>query len=382
MSNAHRLVWWISLVLVSTSACPRHAAAADGEAEAPPRPVKHGETPSNRPGSDAGEVTADPHAATLTAKARELFVRGTRLAKQGQWHEALDAFEQSAELRSHAVSTYNIAYCERALGRYTRSWISFTRALEEHASPDGGELPPDLLRSARVYRPEVEQKLARATVRVPPDARLAVDERPLEPLEEGLLAAGTRERGAPEGVSVETFELVADAGEHTFLLTKAGSPETVVRRALSVGDNGTIVLELGEARPAEAEPVTARPPARSSSPVTEPPPDGSGRGFAWPMTAYGVGAAGLTVGTVFGIRTLQTKSDLDCSERQCSRDQSAELHGAKRDARISTVGFVVGAAGAGVGTLLLLTGGNSDDEDELAVEPWLGVGSVGARGRF
>src|SRR5262249_16858609 len=52
--------------------------------------------------------------------ARAAFVEGTTLVKNAQWAEALAAFERADKLKSHPVTTYNIAACERAMGRYTR----------------------------------------------------------------------------------------------------------------------------------------------------------------------------------------------------------------------------------------------------------------------
>src|SRR6187402_143183 len=71
------------------------------------------------PKAKAAKVDAAKVDPPQVVKARELFVRGTTLVQSAQWAEALDAFEQSAALRPHPITTYNIGACERALGRYT-----------------------------------------------------------------------------------------------------------------------------------------------------------------------------------------------------------------------------------------------------------------------
>src|SRR5512143_2083153 len=67
-----------------------------------------------------------------TQQARTEFVRGTDFVNHAQWAEALAAFERSAKLKPHAVATYNIAACERALGHYTRARQALRDALAQN----------------------------------------------------------------------------------------------------------------------------------------------------------------------------------------------------------------------------------------------------------
>src|SRR5688572_29232364 len=112
-----------------------NAAFAQNAPEAPTQPAPDTAEPSASDGA-----AEDP---TLV-RAREGFLLGTALAREGQWLDALAAFERSARLRAHPVTTYNLAYCERALGRYTRAQQLFNLALSEHAEKKGGVLTEDL----------------------------------------------------------------------------------------------------------------------------------------------------------------------------------------------------------------------------------------------
>jgi tetratricopeptide (TPR) repeat protein len=132
--------------------------------------------------------------------ARDAYRLGVSLIKQGQWNDALAAFERSFRLKPDAVTAFNIGYCERALGRLTRARASFRRAL---AAP---ELPPDKAAEARGYVAEVESRLSRVVLTLSPaGASVAVDGRPLEVSHDGgdprapaaELVAGTREPGPP-----------------------------------------------------------------------------------------------------------------------------------------------------------------------------------------
>src|SRR5262245_22360993 len=92
------------------------------------------------------------------SEARLLFNRGTALAKQGAWTDALEQFQHSERRRPHAVTTYDIAYCERALGRYTPAAKTFARAIAEHEARGSRELSDDMLAVTRRYQAELDGK--------------------------------------------------------------------------------------------------------------------------------------------------------------------------------------------------------------------------------
>src|SRR6516165_11896375 len=78
-------------------------------------------------------------------RARTEFVRGMELVKKTQWAEALVAFEAADKIRPHAVTTYNIGVCQRALGRYALARATFTRALlQSDGAPDSAKLSETL----------------------------------------------------------------------------------------------------------------------------------------------------------------------------------------------------------------------------------------------
>jgi hypothetical protein len=55
------------------------------------------------------------------AQARAAFAEGAARVGRADWAGALAAFERSAALRPHPVTTFNLGACERALGHYTRA---------------------------------------------------------------------------------------------------------------------------------------------------------------------------------------------------------------------------------------------------------------------
>lgn len=193
------------------------------------------------PSEPAEEPPAPLTEDEATRTAREAFVAGAALVKKQQWAEALAAFERSHKLRPHAVTTFNIGYCERALGQYTRARSTFGQALRAHeasASAGGGELSERLVQEIEGYVGEIDHILVRARVTLAPDdVALSVDGRPLlvAPGEPVTLIAGTRPPGEGERPPAGRFTLVLNPGPHVFTLRRKGFANAVVQQSFTPG---------------------------------------------------------------------------------------------------------------------------------------------------
>src|SRR5688500_10449777 len=122
---------------------------------APPRHLLHAAailTLALAPAARADEDTA------RTDEARQLFAEGTERVKTAEWSKALASFERSAALKPHAITTYNIGACHRAIGSYTRARAKLAEALERHATTS--ELPDNLLITARGFVDEIDRLVA------------------------------------------------------------------------------------------------------------------------------------------------------------------------------------------------------------------------------
>jgi hypothetical protein len=308
--------------------------------------------------------------------ARDAFRLGTTLAHQGQWSDALEAFERSAALRPHPITLYDMAYCERALARYTRARKGFLAAITAHESGQWGRLEEPMLNEARKYLGEVTGKLARARVTIAPKGALVtVNGRPLErtlqetPTPEFL--AGTRPPGPPEAPGFDTFEILLDPGSQVFIIRIQGETPAIVTKQVTSGTEMTLVLRAPEAPP---------PAPKQTSP--------------WVYGAYGLGAAGLSVAAGFGIAAYVKRSELDdiCgSPPRCPLSATPDVDRAKTYASIANVGLVMGAIGVAAGTVLLFTTSGTDKEGRVATRRshrgrgatvWVGMGALGAQGVF
>lgn len=298
-------------------------------------------------------------------QAREAFRLGSALAKQAQWPEALAAFERSSKLHSHPATTYNMGFCERALGHVTRARKLLAQALTENERGAKTELPRDTRALAESYLAEMNSRVAHAIVTVRGSGvTLTIDGRPLEN-EPGagrpLRVAGTREPGPAEVVDPGSFELLADAGSRVVVVTQNG-----VTRVLhwELGAAETRAFELGDA-------------ARKATREHERRPDRT-----WAVLAFGVGAAGALVGATSGITALHEKSGLDerCTRGsdRCDPRYQGDIDSMNRAATMSTIGFGIGALGIGAGVYLWLAG----SADGRGTRARVGPRSVALETRF
>jgi hypothetical protein len=192
----------------------------------------------------AGKRTA---ADAEMTQARELFSRGTEFVQKAQWAEALAAFEGSFKFRPHAITTYNIGACQRALGRYTLARKTFVRALEE-SREHPGQLPETLTADTVGFVSEIDHLLVRLQLTLSPsNTEVALDGRPLELDQtsgEALFVAGTRPPGLPAPVPQGLATVLLDPGLHVFTLTRKGYSDVAVTRSFGPGSHTNLVLKL------------------------------------------------------------------------------------------------------------------------------------------
>jgi hypothetical protein len=190
----------------------------------------------------ASQARADDE---VTQQAREAFVRGTEFVHHAQWAEALVAFEQSAKLKPHAVATYNIAACERALGRYTRARQALRDALAQNDAAQKSQLAESLVTEANAQLAQIDGLLATADVTLdPPSASVAIDGRPLAQGPDGTLVAGMRLPGPGEPPPAARFKIVMDPGVHILTLSRKGYTDAVVNKTFSPGTTTAVALAL------------------------------------------------------------------------------------------------------------------------------------------
>ncbi|HET7539855.1 MAG TPA: tetratricopeptide repeat protein [Polyangiaceae bacterium] len=312
-------------------------------------------------------------------QARSAFNHGIELAKEGRWVDALAELSKSNALRPHAVTTYNIGYCERSLGRYTRARKMLAKALLDNQASGGQELPDDLIAAATNYLSETEQQIATIRVSIAPEtAMLKVDGRPLELVSKGnprpVASAGTRDVGVAEAAPAASFDLLIDPGTHEFVIQTVDQSVTVLTHTFKPGSREAVQLTAQQPPPLErtgaSQTGTPRKPHRTP---------------AW--IAFGVAGTGAVVGSVSGALAFTQKGPIADA---CPDDPSCaeKRRTGNREADIATAGFIVAGAGVIVGTILLVTAGAHDEphtgskQAKHFVRPFVGAAVLGIEAGF
>lgn len=309
--------------------------------------------------------------------ARDLFRQGTELSHQGLWDDALSAFERSYELRPHPITSYNIGYCQRAIGRYVLARQTLLRALSEHERGEYGKLTIELLASIQYHQQDINRRMARLTLTVRrKNTQLLVDGRPLKNLEEldgetPLYAGGIGDPGPARPLTVVRLTLLLDPGPHV-LAWLSGERELKVHH-LRLDPGSRASLELMAPR----EPARQAPPPQKSRATDLKP---------WAYAALGVGAAGLAVGGLSGLYAIEKRNTLEescgASGTECPAARQGDINSLHAYAQTSTIAFGVGAAFVAAGVTLLFALPDPARERPSIARLRVGPGELGLALRF
>jgi hypothetical protein len=182
-------------------------------------------------------------AANATEAGRQAFLRGVGLAKAEQWSDALASFEEAAAARDAPLVQFNIAYCQRALGRYVAARETARKVVKSH---DG--LSQQQLDDAKAYLEEFERVIVQAHVTVEPGAAaLTVDGRPL--LQAGnVYLAGVSPPGEGKPLATSTaqtsIDVALDPGVHVFRAARAGHQDAILKYSWRAGAKVSVELKL------------------------------------------------------------------------------------------------------------------------------------------
>lgn len=179
----------------------------------------------------------EPDAAT---HARQEFVRGVELAKRAQWAEARSAFESSLAERSHPVTRYNLALCDRALGATVQSVHQLRLAL---AVTGSDALSGATREEATRLLAQLEPERAFVDVARNPEEVVTVDGRALEPLGP-YFAPATNKSGAERALPIGTLHIALDPGRHEIRVQRDGYAPAALETTLAAGETRTFAPRL------------------------------------------------------------------------------------------------------------------------------------------
>jgi len=307
-----------------------------------------------------GVANAEEDSATEIAAARTLAVDGLKLAQAGKCEEAIPKLDRAEKLHHSAIVLSRLGECQVSEGKLVEGTEMLRKVLREPLPANPSPALSKAYDRAQTVLDAAKPRIAGLTVSVtaPPGAELRL-------LVDGVAVAS----------SLVDSELPADPGDHVVEASAPGYLKATARVSLGSADKKTVALRLEvdpnapaltpinagpQAKPAAAVQVKASQ-AAAPPPVTPPPPAKS-RSRAPAYVSWGVGLAGVGVGTAFGVMAMQGKNDLNCQGNNCPPSSAHELETAKRNGNISTVAFAVGGAGLVLGTVLYFTSGSGSTE--------------------
>jgi hypothetical protein len=274
-----------------------------------------------------------------------------------------------AQRKKIARELADLAYAQYTSGDYARAIETFKRADETYHAPTlvyGLAKAHVKARHLLAARALFDQVIAERLPPDAPDAFVGAQTSAREELKAVVAVIPTLEvrlRGAvpAAGVTVTIDDGPAtpgspaelDPGTHRVTLTNGGTREA-----------RSIVLAEGAHESTVFDIVAASPSA------------GPG------VIALCAGGAGLVVGTVAGVVTLRQAADIkaQCSGGVCPLDEKPKVATANAVSAVSTAGFVTAAAGAVVGTVLLVRRARAACGGVSALV--IGPGTLGLRGSF
>lgn len=300
----------------------------------------------------AAQPAAPPSAAAQAdrEKARALGEEGLEHFAAGRWQEAHDRFEQADRLFHAPTLILYMARCQAKLGRPLAARALYERLLAEPVPPSAPKPFLEAQASARTERDEVDARVGRLTV----------------------VVTGGEAAVSIDGVAMTAADLTSrpvEPGEHRIEATAPGVPP--VTRTVTVAEGAEETVSLAIGRPAPEPPPPPIPSEEEGSLVPA-------------LVAFGVGAAGLGVGSVTGILALSKASELkdQCDGNRCPAALETDRDAVDTLSTLSTVGFVVGGVGVATGIVLLVVRPGGDEAETTAWRASVGPGRVDVRGTF
>ena len=297
--------------------------------------------------------------------ARSLMDEGDDRMEAKDHAAALKAYEGADAIMHLPMTGIAVAEAQAALGRLVEAR---DKAMAVKLSPVG---PGENAAYARAR--ERAAALADSLASRIPSIKITVEGGPAEvDIWVDDVALPRAAAAAPRRVNPGKHVVVAKAPGYE------GRVEVSVREGATLPVTVTLKPAAGGA-PARGDKVTPPPGPRVDAPTE--------RGTSpLVLLSFGVGAAGVIVGTVTGILSISRTSDLEgaCQDKLCPPGDD-DYNGANTLANISNVAFALGAVGVGAGVVGLVVSGADGPAPKskgVSVRPAVGPGAVMITGVF
>jgi hypothetical protein len=313
--------------------------------------------------------------------ARNLMDVGDKHFAEGRYAEALESYQGADSIMNVPSTKFAVGKSLEKVGKL----IEARNKLLEVTRMPARDNEPAAFVAARSQSAAIAAEIAQRipTIKIEPQG----------------LADGAKFGASVDGQaippSIAGLPIRVNPGEHQVQLSGDGITSKIASISVKEREARILRIDIMDADDPAAPPPVVAPadgdaPAEAVSP-DEAPADGAEDEGLSPLVwvGFGVGGAGLIVGTVTGILTLSKASDVGdmCNDdkSRCTPEAEAEADSATTTAHISTIGFALAGAGIAVGVVGLLLSGSSDGADDAAtatLQPLVGPGYVGVKGSF
>jgi hypothetical protein len=280
------------------------------------------------------------HAQDSKARAEALFQDAKALMAKGDYAQACPKLARSHSLDPAVGTLLNLALCYERAGKSASAWASYKQAAA--AARTAGQT--DRERFAREHAQILEPNLGTINVSVQgstPGIEVRLD--------------GALVEQAEWGIAVPV-----DAGSHRIEAHAPGRKKWA--SAVDARDGAKLdvvvpVLDAAEAPTGQGkpEPKPLIGPATGPSPLPPPPSEPAAKKGPW--VALGIagvvtGAAGIGIGSIFGVLALDSKSALDSmcvAHDRCPPSQQSVIDDLNTRATVSTIAFALGGIFLAIG---------------------------------
>ena len=324
------------------------------------------------------------------AGARAAASQGVEAFEKGKWAEAVDLFTRAESLVHAPPHLLYIGRAEEKLGHLVKAHEAYVKIVRENLGPEAPAAFRKAQEDAQPLLSALKPRLPYLTIRLKNagsnPVEVLMDDKPVP--------------SALVGISHP-----ADPGEHTLqavLGSAKGEPVTVSLKEAERKEVEVIAPEPvpGEVFDEEAGELQTSAPGRGGRPAPAEsraqPSDGMHAFTIGGIAAVSLGAVGLGIGTVFGLNSMNTRSEIDalcgssgstCPASKDNPDIKPEVKKLEEDAAnadtVAVIGFVTGGIlVAGGVTMLFLGAIQSPSTAEAHVTPYVGLESVGVTGTF
>jgi hypothetical protein len=273
--------------------------------------------------------------------AEVLFDEGREAVKAGDYPRACAKFRESNRLDPAPGTVLNLADCEERLGRVATAWTLYREVTQRVPASD--ERHGIALARAKALAPKLPKLTVALALGSPVGTRVLRD-------------------GVELGAAALETALPVDPGAHTIVVEAPGRQKSSRQVSLSEAQSERVVVSAGPKAP--GAPGADRPKASSSK-----------RTWGWVLT--GVGAAGLSVGTVTGLMVLGEKRRVDdnCDpDKRCNQTGMDAVDSGRTLGTVSGASFIVGGLALAGGVFLLVSGSEKPPATALQLGPgWVGA---------